>query len=36
MRGIRFGADDWRGVIAGDFTFANLERVAQAYRFNAR
>ena len=28
---IRFGTDGWRGVIAADFTFANLERVAQAY-----
>jgi len=28
---IRFGTDGWRGVIAQEFTFANLERVAQAY-----
>ncbi|MBA2732754.1 MAG: hypothetical protein H0U54_07660, partial [Acidobacteria bacterium] len=28
---IRFGTDGWRAVIAQDFTFANLERVAQAY-----
>ncbi|HEY9285039.1 MAG TPA: hypothetical protein VIP46_16415, partial [Pyrinomonadaceae bacterium] len=28
---IRFGTDGWRGVIAAEFTFANLERVAQAY-----
>ena len=28
---IRFGTDGWRAVIADDFTFANLERVAQAY-----
>jgi phosphomannomutase len=28
---IRFGTDGWRGVIAEEFTFANLERVAQAY-----
>jgi phosphomannomutase len=28
---IRFGTDGWRAVIAEDFTFANLERVAQAY-----
>lgn len=28
---IRFGTDGWRAVIASDFTFANLERVAQAY-----
>ncbi len=30
MSGIRFGTDGWRAVIAEDFTFANLERVAQA------
>jgi phosphomannomutase len=28
---IRFGTDGWRAPIAEDFTFANLERVAQAY-----
>jgi phosphomannomutase len=28
---IRFGTDGWRAVIADAFTFANLERVAQAY-----
>ena len=28
---IRFGTDGWRAVIAEDFTFANVERVAQAY-----
>ena len=28
---IRFGTDGWRGVIAEEFTFSNLERVAQAY-----
>ncbi|HSE33951.1 MAG TPA: phosphoglucomutase/phosphomannomutase family protein [Pyrinomonadaceae bacterium] len=28
---IRFGTDGWRAIIARDFTFANLERVAQAY-----
>lgn len=28
---IRFGTDGWRAVIARDYTFANLERVAQAY-----
>lgn len=28
---IRFGTDGWRAVIAESFTFANLERVAQAY-----
>jgi phosphomannomutase len=28
---IRFGTDGWRAVIADEFTFENLERVAQAY-----
>jgi phosphomannomutase len=28
---IRFGTDGWRAIIAEGFTFANLERVAQAY-----
>lgn len=28
---IRFGTDGWRAVIAHDFTFGNLARVAQAY-----
>jgi phosphomannomutase len=28
---ILFGTDGWRAVIAHEFTFANLERVAQAY-----
>lgn len=28
---IRFGTDGWRAVIADEYTFANLERVAQAY-----
>ncbi|HEY0172376.1 MAG TPA: phosphoglucomutase/phosphomannomutase family protein [Pyrinomonadaceae bacterium] len=28
---IRFGTDGWRAVIADEFTFANVERVAQAY-----
>ncbi|RLD92282.1 MAG: phosphoglucomutase/phosphomannomutase family protein [Aquificota bacterium] len=27
---IRFGTDGWRGVIAEDFTFANLLKIAQA------
>ncbi len=27
---IHFGTDGWRGVIADDFTFANVRRVAQA------
>ncbi|HEV2704816.1 MAG TPA: phosphoglucomutase/phosphomannomutase family protein [Pyrinomonadaceae bacterium] len=28
---IRFGTDGWRGLIAREFTFENLERVTQAY-----
>ena len=28
---IRFGTDGWRALIANEFTFENLERVAQAY-----
>ena len=28
---IKFGTDGWRAIIAREFTFANLERVAQAY-----
>ena len=27
---LRFGTDGWRGVMADTFTFANLERMAQA------
>ena len=27
---IKFGTDGWRGVIADDFTFANIEKVALA------
>ena len=27
---IKFGTDGWRAVIAEDFTFANVDRVAQA------
>ena len=27
---IRFGTDGWRGIIADDFTFANLRRVSVA------
>ncbi|MCI2425531.1 phosphoglucomutase/phosphomannomutase family protein [Candidatus Acetothermia bacterium] len=27
---IRFGTDGWRGIIANDFTFANVARLAQA------
>jgi phosphomannomutase len=30
MPEIKFGTDGWRGVIADNFTFANLTRVAQA------
>jgi phosphomannomutase len=30
MAKIKFGTDGWRAVIAEDFTFANVERVAQA------
>src|SRR5688500_12625182 len=30
MSQIKFGTDGWRAVIAEDFTFANLDRVAQA------
>ena len=30
MAQIKFGTDGWRAVIADDFTFANVERVAQA------
>ena len=31
MDPIKFGTDGWRAVIAREYTFANLERVAQAY-----
>src|SRR6266567_8111665 len=30
MAAIKFGTDGWRAVIAEDFTFSNVERVAQA------
>ena len=30
MTPIKFGTDGWRAVIAEDFTFANVARVAQA------
>ncbi len=30
MKAIRFGTDGWRGIIAEDFTFENVRRVAQA------
>ena len=26
---IKFGTDGWRGVVADDFTFANVRRVAK-------
>lgn len=28
---LSFGTDGWRGVIADEFTFANVRRVAQAH-----
>src|SRR5882762_9546794 len=28
---IKFGTDGWRAVIACEYTFANVERVSQAY-----
>jgi phosphomannomutase len=28
---IKFGTDGWRAVVADEYTFANVERVAQAY-----
>jgi phosphomannomutase len=31
LAAIKFGTDGWRAVIAADYTFANVERVAQAY-----
>jgi len=31
MEGIKFGTDGWRGIIAKDFTFSNMDRVAQAF-----
>ena len=30
MEAIRFGTDGWRAIIAEDFTFTNVERVAFA------
>jgi phosphomannomutase len=30
MQEIKFGTDGWRGVVADDFTFGNVRRVAQA------
>lgn len=30
MREISFGTDGWRGILAGDFTFDNVELVAGA------
>ena len=29
---IKFGTDGWRGIIADDFTFDNVRRVAQRDR----
>jgi len=29
--GIKFGTDGWRGIIAKDFTFTNVEKVARAH-----
>ena len=29
MQGIKFGTDGWRGIIADDFTYENVRRVAQ-------
>jgi len=31
MDKIVFGTDGWRAIIAGDFSFKNLQRIAQAY-----
>ncbi len=30
MTNIKFGTDGWRGIIADDFTFENVRRVARA------
>ena len=30
MAAIKFGTDGWRGIIAGDFTFANARTVTEA------
>ncbi|MDN5366394.1 MAG: hypothetical protein PWP44_1600, partial [Thermacetogenium sp.] len=30
ITGIKFGTDGWRAVIAEDFTFANVRKVARA------
>ena len=32
MTEIKFGTDGWRGVIAQDFTYENVRKVAQARR----
>jgi phosphomannomutase len=32
MSEIKFGTDGWRGVIAEDFTYANVRKVALASR----
>ena len=31
MMGIKSGTDGWRGIIAKDFTFTNVEKVARAH-----
>jgi len=31
IRDLKFGTDGWRAVIAEEFTFANVERLSQAY-----
>ena len=36
MTNIKFGTDGWRGVIADDFTFDNVRRVAGAIAFYVR
>lgn len=36
LQGIRFGTDGWRGIIARDFTFANVELVAAAVAAHLR
>ena len=33
MTDIKFGTDGWRGLIADDFTFENVRRVAGAFAF---
>ena len=36
MDSIKFGTSGWRGIIARDFTFANVALVAQAIADSAR